>query len=296
MAINKIKNIFYNELESRLRAGWRILLFFLIMVFLVIVSEHTIDNYLGGLPEDKTMRLFYSVLLAAILGTVSTIIARRYLDRRSFISFGLDLDMNALKDWVVGYFISFAMAAVVFFTMVVFGVTEFQGVNDQLFTSQFLIKFLLMFIMYCGLVAWWEELVFRGFLLQNMISGMGKNLAVIISCLIYGLVHATNDNAGVLSSLIIVLFGYMRLYGYLRTSQLWLSMGMHAGWNFFQGPVFGYATSGYAVDTILVHNLNGPDWLTGGKFGPEGSVITVVVVLLAIGTMYWWTKGRPQIH
>ena len=87
----------------------------------------------------------------------------------------------------------------------------------------------------------------------------------------------------------------MRLYGYLRTSQLWLSMGMHAGWNFFQGPVFGFSTSGYETESILIHKLNGSDWLTGGKFGPEGSVFTVLIVLLAILSMYWWTRGREVL-
>lgn len=291
-----MKNIFYNSTELRLRAGWRILLFICIMAILVISSETFIDNVLGGLPDDRTLRFFYSILLAAVIGTISTIIARKYLDRKSFVSFGLKLDMDALKDWLVGYLISFLMAGLVFVTMIVFGVLEFKGMNPQLFTMSFLSRFLLMFVMYCGLVAWWEELVFRGVLLQNMIEGLGKNWAVIISCIIYGLVHATNPNAGIISSLIIVLFGYMRLYGYLRTSQLWLSMGMHAGWNFFQGPVFGYATSGYEVETVLVHELNGAEWLTGGKFGPEGSVITVVVVLMAIAAMYWWTRGREAVN
>jgi len=80
-----------------------------------------------------------------------------------------------------------------------------------------------------------------------------------------------------------------------RTSQLWLSMGMHAGWNFFQGPVFGFSASGYATKTLLTHKLVGPDWITGGKFRPEGSVFTVLIVILAIATMYWWTRDREAI-
>lgn len=168
---------------------------------------------------------------------------------------------------------------------------EFRGVNPEVTTSAFLVDFVLMFITYCILVAFWEELVFRGYLFQNMIDGMGKFWAIVASCLIYGVVHYTNPNAGILSSIIIVLFGYLRLFGYLETSQLWLAMGMHAAWNFFQGPVFGYAASGFETRTLLLHEPVGPDWLTGGAFGPEGSVVTIPIVLAALVAMRWWARG-----
>jgi len=290
-----IKNIFINPIEGRLRAGWRILLFIIITIFIVKLLEFTIDNLFGGLPEDKTLRFFFSILVAAIAGTTAVIIARRYLDKKTMLSFGLKLDNFAIKDWLYGFLLSFLMAGSVFLLLLWFGLLEFESINPDIFKLKFIGNFLLMFVAFCLLTAWWEELVFRGYLLQNMISGMGKNWAVIISCILYGAVHATNPNAGIISSSIIVLFGFMRLYGYLRTSQLWLSMGMHAGWNFFQGPVFGFSASGYETETILMHKLNGSDWLTGGKFGPEGSVFTVLIVLLAILSMYWWTRGREVV-
>ena len=290
-----IKNIFINPIEGRLKAGWRILLFIIITVVMVKLLEFTIDNLFGGLPEDKTLRFFFSILVAAIAGTTAVIIARRYLDKKTMLSFGLKLDGFAIKDWLYGFLLSFLMAGSVFLLLLWFGLLEFESVNPDILTAKFMGNFLLMFVAFCILTAWWEELVFRGYLLQNMISGMGKNWAIIISCILYGVLHATNPNAGIISSSIIVLFGFMRLYGYLRTSQLWLSMGMHAGWNFFQGPVFGFGTSGYETESILIHKLNGSDWLTGGKFGPEGSVFTVLIVLIAILSMYWWTRGREVV-
>lgn len=290
-----IKNIFINPIEHRLRAGWRIFLFILIIFVIVKLLEFTIDNLSGGLPEDKTLRFFFSILISAIVGTTAVIIARRYLDKKTILSFGLKLDGFAIKDWLYGFLLSFLMAGLIFLLLLWFGLLEFESVNPDIVTLKFFWNFLLMFVTFCILVAWWEELVFRGYLLQNMISGMGKTWAVIISCIFYGVIHATNPNAGIISSSIIVLFGFMRLYGYLRTSQLWLSMGMHAGWNFFQGPVFGFAASGYETESVLIHKLNGPDWLTGGKFGPEGSIFTILIVLIAILSMYWWTRGREVV-
>lgn len=290
-----IKNLFVNPIEHRLRAGWRIFLFIIIMVGIARLLGFTIDNLFGGMPEDKTLKFFFIILIAAISGTTGTIIARRYLDKKTMLSFGLKIDSFAIKDWLYGFLLSFLMVGLVFLLLLWFGLLEFESVNPNILTLKFLQDFILMFVALVILTAWWEELVFRGYLLQNMIKGMGINWAVIISCILYGAVHATNPNAGIISSSIIVLFGFMRLYGYLRTSQLWLSMGMHAGWNFFQGPIFGFGTSGYETESVLIHKLNGSDWLTGGKFGPEGSVFTVLIVLLAILSMYWWTRGRKIV-
>ena len=290
-----IKNLFIDPIEHRLRAGWRIFLFVIITLIIVKLLEFTIDSLFGGLPEDKTLRFFYSILVAVIAGTSAVIISRRYLDKKTLLSFGLKWDGLAIKDWLFGFLLSFLMAGSIFLLLLWFGLLEFESVNPNLLTMNFLWNFLLMFVAFCILTAWWEELVFRGYLLQNMINGMGKNWAVIISCILYGAVHATNPNASIISSSIIVLFGFMRLYGYLRTSQLWLSMGMHAGWNFFQGPVFGFGTSGYETESVLIHKLNGSDWLTGGKFGPEGSVFTILIVIIAILSMYWWTQGREVV-
>jgi hypothetical protein len=69
---------------------------------------------------------------------------------------------------------------------------------------------------------------------------------------------------------------------------------MHIGWNFFQASVFGYAASGHAEEaTLLRHEPAAADWLSGGAFGPEASVLTIPVVLAALGAMWLWVRRRP---
>ena len=125
-----------------------------------------------------------------------------------------------------------------------------------------------------------------------MIDGIGLKVSVVISCLIYGLIHYMNPNAGVLSSLIIVLFGFMRIYGYLSTKMLWLSIGMHIGWNFFQGPIFGFGASGHQTATLIDQTSTSQDWLSGGAFGPEGSIFIIPIIFLALFIMRWYSKDR----
>ena len=180
------------------------------------------------------------------------------------------------------------MAATVFASMLALGFISDVSMERSPTNALLMLVFPLMLTI---LIGYWEELVFRGYLLQNMAEGLGMIAAIVVSCLLYGLVHAANPNAGLLSSLIIVLFGFLRIYGYLATGLLWLSIGMHIGWNFFQGPVFGFAASGHLEEqTVIRHDLAGADWLSGGDFGPEASLVTVPVILLALGAMRLWSR------
>ena len=273
--------------DGRLRAGWRILGFVLLLVFLSVVGQLGVRSILGGLPKGSDL----AIAIIAVAATIAMIIARRFIDKKSFVSFGLTIDGGTVKDLLFGMLLSFLMAGLVFGVMASVGFIENIEVNELGLSA------LLLLLLPNILIGWWEEIVFRGYLLQNLIEGLGLKTAVLVSCLLYGLVHAANPNAGLLSTAIIVLFGFLRIYGYLATRQLWLSMGMHIGWNFFQGPVFGYAASGQdSSSTLLEHTAAGPEWWTGGAFGPEASLITIPVLALALGAMWAWSRGRGLLR
>ncbi len=303
--MSTLKKYFINPEEGRLRSGWRILLF--IIIFWVLAAITLIIKPLFGDITKREFLQHYALIIVSILAlgaSVAVPLARKILDKRSFVSLGLKLNKKAFRDVLFGFFLSAVMAALFFALMLLFGFIEFNGFNFNTATelsnspsdfatymSVISVGSLALLLLEHILVGYWEELVFRGYLLQNMIDGMGVKAAIVISCLIYGLIHATNPNAGLLSSSIIVLFGFLRIFGYLSTKMLWLSIGMHIGWNFFQGPVFGFAASGHkkamVIDQTLISNQ---DWLSGGEFGPEGSVLIVPIVVLALVVMRWYGK------
>ena len=101
-----IKKIFINPIEHRLRAGWRIILFIIIMVGIARLLGFTVNNLFGGMPEDKTLKFFFIILIAAISGTTGVIIVRRYIDKKTMLSFGLKIDSFAIKDWLYGFLLS----------------------------------------------------------------------------------------------------------------------------------------------------------------------------------------------
>ena len=282
-----MKNWFWNSAEERLRAGWRIAIFLVLFVAFAIGGQVLLRTLLGGLPKGSPM-IF---VILAVSATGATLICRRFMDRASFVSLGLTWGRTAARDVAAGFVLSGMMAGMFVAIALALGlISEFRlnsiaaGVAGQAF---------LVALCTTILVGYWEELVMRGYLLQNMAAGLGLRLAIVFSCLLYGLLHMANPNAGLLSSAIIVLFGYLRIYGYLSTGLLWLSIGMHTGWNFFQGFFFGFAASGHREqETLFLHNTSGPDWLTGGNFGPEASVLVIPVLILSLLAMYRWSNSQ----
>ena len=280
-----MKNWFRNPADSRFRAGWRILAFVALFITLAVGGQLGTRALLGSLQKGSTLIL----AIIAIAATVSVYIARRYLDKKTFLSLGLGGKSVAVRDLLFGFFLSGAMGASVLALMLAAGVIEDLRFNwgEDGMTVHWLSVALLPTI----LIGYWEELVNRGYLFQNMREGMGMTGAVIVSCILYGILHAANPNASWLSSAIIVGFGLLRLYGYLATGLLWLSIGMHIGWNFFQGPIFGFPASGQAeASTLVSHQRVGSNWLSGGDFGPEASLLILPVLGLAFIAMYLWAR------
>jgi membrane protease YdiL (CAAX protease family) len=123
-----------------------------------------------------------------------------------------------------------------------------------------------------------EEILLRGIVFRWLEELGGSWVALALSALIFGFLHAANPNATLISSLSIALAAGVLLGGaYMLTRNLWLAIGMHAGWNATQGLVWDVPVSGLALDGWVESRLVGDPILSGGAFGLEASVITMVV-------------------
>ena len=140
-----------------------------------------------------------------------------------------------------------------------------------------------------------EEILFRGLLFRIAQESLGTWLALLISALVFGLLHLANPNATLIAGLAIALeAGLMLAAAYLLTGRLWLSIGIHFAWNFTQGGIFGAAVSGQSSTGIYNSVLQGPALLTGGDFGAEASVVAMVVCGLFGAYLVWraWRAGK----
>ena len=136
------------------------------------------------------------------------------------------------------------------------------------------------FLMFFG-VAVGEEILFRGVLFKWIDKRWGLWVALIVSGLVFGFVHLTNDNATIWSSLAISIeAGLLLGAAYKWSGSLWLPIGIHWTWNYTQGNIFGFAVSGTDAGGSLLQVVpNGPDIITGGAFGAEASIISVLLGL-----------------
>ena len=146
------------------------------------------------------------------------------------------------------------------------------------------------------LVALWEENLFRGFIFQRLVEGMGVWPAQVVLALFFGISHW--DNPGmqgatkVWATLNIALAAVFMGLAYLRTRSLALPVGIHLGWNWTQGNVLGFGVSGTTNQHGWIHPIfqGKPDWVSGGTFGLEASIFGAVAVLLGIFLLWKW-KG-----
>jgi len=125
-----------------------------------------------------------------------------------------------------------------------------------------------------------EEIVFRGVLFRIVEESLGTWVSTLISALIFGLLHAGNPNASMISCLSIAIFaGPLMAWAYIATRRLWICFGIHFAWNFALGGVFGAPVSGNAASGLFASELSGPEWISGGAFGPEASIVAVALGL-----------------
>lgn len=130
-----------------------------------------------------------------------------------------------------------------------------------------------------------EEIVFRGVLYRLVEDTLGTWIAVAVSGLAFGFAHITNPQATLQGAIAIALeAGVLFAALYAFTRNLWLVMGVHFAWNVVQGPVLGIVLSGGSTQGagLVESTLSGPEWLSGGQFGMEASLVTIVL-LTAVG-------------
>lgn len=234
--------------------------------------------------------LFLNSVISAAAITLSVYLARRFIDRRSFTSLGLIWNIQAVKDVFAGIFISGVAMGTVFIIELLAGWLEIQGVGWQAEAASTFIPNLLFWSLNFLAIGFYEELLSRGYHLQNLEDGLNTPLALFLSSVIFGLGHINNPNSSLAATLGIALAGLFMAYAYLRTRQLWLPISLHIGWNFFEGVVFGFPVSGLETLRLVHHQVNGPTLMTGGAFGPEAGLVLLPGIALSTLLIYLYTR------
>jgi uncharacterized protein len=283
--------IFISSDEPRFRAGWRLLAQTILMfVLMMCVSAPIYILIILGVPQSDTLFFLFSSLAQLIAITVSVFLARKFIDRRSIESLGLKIDIYLFFDILAGIVITFVMMGFIYFLMSMAGWITFESFAWQIDPLSMVIKETLLFLVIFIMVGWQEELLSRGYQLQTIASGTNLFWGTLISSAIFGLLHLGNPNATLVSAAGIFFAGLFLASAYLWTKQLWLSIGLHIGWNFFEGVVFGFPVSGLSIYPLINITVKGPVLWTGGAFGPEAGLIVLPGLVLGTALVFVYAR------
>lgn len=273
-------NPFLNP-QRQLRNGWWILIFFLVLASfliptLIIAQENTLEVPIG---------------LQAMLIVLTSFICQ-WLRRKPLSELLGKLDGSWAKEFLWGGLIGFALMLIPALMLWIFGWVDWQLIPTSFST---LTTKLLLF----ASVAVAEELLFRGFIFQRLLAGLGQWPAQLLLAGYFLLTHLDNPGMtrgiNVLASANIFIASLIFGLAFLRTKSLAMPLGLHFMANMMQGGVLGFGVSGTEQIGLFHPIFRGvPDWLTGGPFGLEGSVPGLVCVVVVFILLYTWNGTRES--
>lgn len=294
--------MFKNQ-SGQVRAGWLILLAFVVMlivqqlftlpgILLLVFTEAPFSEGFSYLEMQTAFDAHPWIFLlmqggGTAGGIVITLLLWRFLNKGSIKELGF---RSSMKDLWFGLVLGALSIIVIFITLMATGnVTLLNSLSKPHF-SIFTVTFLVLYI----LVGIFEEMFFRGYVMSTMESrGNKKWVIYVASALIFSIAHGANPNVSLLGLVNIALVGLLFAYMFDATKSLWLPIGYHITWNYFQGNVFGFAVSGTAPNGIYsVEIAEGHDWLTGGAFGLEGGILATLLILVSFFATNLYSKSK----
>jgi membrane protease YdiL (CAAX protease family) len=278
------RTIFLNE--RGLRAGWRLAIFallFMVILLLALLPVSWLVRALSAPRRTPGILLLSEIISFAALALASWIMSR--IEHRSMAEYGLPLKNGSpLARFAAGYILwgflplSLLLLALRGLGAFYFGTLALHGAEAVYWAALWGLVFL-----FVGL---FEEYLLRGYTLYTLADGIGYWPAAIILAAVFAYGHSRNSDEtqlGIIMTGVFAIFASITLW---RTGTLWLAVGAHAGWDWGQSYVYGVPDSGQQFQGHLLNpHIAGPEWLSGGPVGPEGSAL-VLVLLVTMSVLF----------
>lgn len=291
---NSSKRVFIGP--QGLRAGWRLLIFLLMLVAMGAVARAIIIRFLipAGFAPEKFTPLSVAVqdaFFVPIVAIAAWLMSK--IEGRKIGQYGLPFRQGLAKQLWLGLWIGFlASSATVLVIYLLRGLRigspTIHGTTILMSAAAWGGAFVLSAIA--------EEFLFRGYAQFALTTGIGFWPAAVALSSLFGLGHLSNKGETVLGALSVVSFGLLLCLFLKRTGTLWCAVGFHLGYDWGQTFFYGAPNSGLTPSHNLFHvTLNGPRWLTGGTVGPEASIICpLVLAVVAILFSLKYREARYQ--
>ena len=283
-----------------IKSGWvrALLFFFTFFIFITLFdligiaivayySEYGFEEFISDpelIMENKMMLL---MMVCQLIGTIFTVgLFQKFISREDFVSIGLNF-VGFKIDFYKGLLAGTVLICSGFILLTVLNLTlidlTYFSFYDQIF-----------YFFLFTIVSLNEEIAIRGYILHNLSSSFNKYIALIISSLVFMIMHLGNPNIGILPLVNLFLAGiFLGIYT-IHKNNLWFPIGAHLTWNYLQGPIFGFEVSGNKINSLFEQKPNGHELLTGGNFGFEGSIILTLFLMISIVYMDGYFQ-KPDI-
>lgn len=285
-----MRNIFFNN-SSQLRSGWKIAIVFLlvfagIMCFSLILGiaiafiqmpkgEDIYLETINNLGINPWFTLGSSIF-SNILTIAFPILLWKLLDKRTVGEMGLTNIKTGYKDLVFGLLFGAISITIVCILLLATGSVTMVNKLSSPNISLSLLSGLILFIF----VGFGEEILGRGYIMSVLKQTNNTWIILIVSSLIFSLLHGSNPNVTILGLCNIFLVGLLFGYMFLRSGNIWLPIGYHITWNYFQGYIWGFQVSG--TDSIGLYQISvvNENIINGGAFGPEGGLSVTAIIII----------------
>ena len=277
-----VERIFKNT-DDDWRTGWRILAM-IVLLAIVIIGVNAGWRFLGLPGQEEggpwAFLAFATLICGSAFGVI--VLLLRLFEKRGPDAIGLPFRAEAWKAVATGTVLGAAPICLLVGLSLVAGYGDVVAGNLSLGA----IGTTLVPMLAAGfLLAAWEELVLRGYLLRQFSIGINAPVAALITGVIFGLMHSGNPGANWQGLLYTAIGGTLMGWLMVRSGSLWLLIGYHFGWNATAYELFGLELSGFGADaSALVVTLTGSGWLTGGSYGFEASLPAMIFEVLVLWT------------
>lgn len=309
-----LRAFFWNQSENRLRAPFRILLYFAMWILFsrlldwILIPPLTRIWVAMGLTNVTWFQhgahfvlYFFAVILVSFL-------AAHWIDKRSARQLGMQLDGVWWTELAAGLALGAVLMSMIFALVWLLGWIEVSNIFAVLAADiPFVVAILGALIVFI-VIGVTEELMFRGYVLRNCAEGFHgigvspRNAVLaawVLSSALFGGFHILNPNATIASTINLTLAGMMLGLPMVLTGRLGMPIGLHIAWNFVQGNIYGFPVSGNDFSRVTVFETitGGPELWTGGEFGPEAGVLGLLAILAGSMMIIWWLgrQGASQV-
>ncbi|ACO23204.1 caax amino protease family [Streptococcus pneumoniae] len=258
-------------------------------------AGQNLASYLQTLHQSLTDKTsdFRLILGLLAFGFILNTVFRwtRKVEKRPIRTLGFYRE-NFLSNLLKGFSLGLALFLLTLLGLVALG----QYRLDSIHLDTYSLAFTLFTIPFWILQGTAEELVTRAWLIPQLAKRTNLKVAIIISSSLFTLLHLGNPGITFLSAIDLFLFGVAMSLYLLKTDTIWGIGGIHGAWNFAQGNLFGVLVSGQSSGTSIMKFTpqGNQDWLSGGSFGIEGSIVSSIILFLLILYLAYQLKKENE--